>query len=256
MALALAEAGLRRFPEDWELLELAGDAALEMGHADRAEEYYRRIQATSPRLSDWARLAHVAEMRGDLAGAATLMGRALEAGFAKGAPPESIAWCYAILGELELKHGSPQMARQLYAKGREHTPDHPLVLEHLAELEARDGNLPPAESLYRGILKQHPGAALRPRLAAVLERQGKQKEAAREREESRRFFERAVEAGNESYLRPLAELELWAGSYGRAAELAARDLALRPNAESRALLMEILRAAAAAGRPVDSFSPK
>jgi len=71
-ALALAEHGLRRFPEDLELLRAAGDAALERGEMETAENYYGRAHRLSPRLSEWARLAHLAEVRGDLNAAAEL----------------------------------------------------------------------------------------------------------------------------------------------------------------------------------------
>lgn len=252
-ARAVAEEGLKRYPSDEVLLAAAGDAARETGDLEAAENYYNKLHAQAPRLISWARLAHVAELRGNLSAAATMLERAMEAGTKKAAPPETIAWCYAVLGEVELKRGKPEAARKHYRAGLERSPEHPLVLEHLAELETEQGNLAAAEAAYQRILAQRDDPNVRLRIADLLERRGKRDEAARIREEITRYFERLVEAGNEGYLRPLAELNLAAGRYQRAAALAARDVTLRPTRESQALLRKVLAAAAAAGKPVNGF---
>jgi tetratricopeptide (TPR) repeat protein len=249
-ALALAEHGLQKFPEDLELLRIAGDAALEQGELELADGYYQRAHKLSPRLSEWARLAHIAEIRGNLDEAAELLGKAIQSGYERAAPPESISWCRAVLGEVELKRGRPVEARRQYELALEASPEHPLALEHLAELEHREGNLAAAETNYRKILHGRPNPEVQLTLADILETLGKKEEAARLRSETRSFLENVVAAGHEGFLRPLAQMELAAGRYQRAAALAARDLALRPNAESRALLRKILRAAADAGQPV------
>lgn len=253
-ALALAEHGLQAFPKDGALLAVAGDAALEMGDLDQAERHYRALNQLSQRLSDWARLAHVAELRGNFDLAAGHMAKAIEAGTIRPAPVETLAWCRAVLGEIELKRGKRDEARSQYAQGLEISPGHLLVLEHLAELERLEGNLPAAEAAYRKILTTRWEAGTAVALAAVLDAQGKREEAARLRGEGQRFYERVVGEGNEGYLRQLAALDLAAGRYERAASLLARDLALRPTPEGRALLMKVLTTAAGAGKPVPAFS--
>lgn len=252
-ALALAEHGLRKFPEDLELLRIAGDTALEQGEVELAEGYYQRAHKLSPRLSEWARLAHIAEIRGKLDEAAALLGKAIQSGYERAAPTESISWCRAVLGEVELKRGRPAEARQQYEQALEASPEHPLALEHLAELEHREGNLVAAEASYRKILRGRPNPEVQLVLAGILETLGKKEEAARLRSETRSFLESAVAAGHDGYLRPLAEMELAAGRYQRAAALAARDMVLRPNPESRALFRKILQAAADAGQPVTNL---
>ena len=256
-ARALAKRGLELFSRDPELLSLAGDAALYMGDLEEAEAHYRVLHEQSQRVSDWTRLAQVAELRGNLDLAAELMNKAIEAGTIKPAPPETLAWCRAVLGEVELKRGKRDEARRQYSLGLELSPEHRLVLEHLAELEKAEGKPDAAEALYRQILKARWDANIALRVADLVDARGQREEAGRLREESRGFFERVVAEGNEGYLRPLVSLELAAGHFQRAATLAARDVALRPTAESRALLRKVLEAAAAAGKPVnDLWAPE
>lgn len=252
-ARALAEEGLKRYPTDAGLLGVAGDAALETGDLDAAEKLYSTLHARSPRLMSWARLAHVSELRGNFDASATMLERAIAAGKQKAAPPEAIAWCLAVLGEVELKRGNLGAARKDYLAGLEQSPDHLLVREHLAELETKEKNLEAAEAAYKRILSQRPDPRMRLRIAEILDLRGQHDEASNIRQEVTRVYERLVEAGNEGYLRPLAQLDLAAGRFQQAARLAARDLGLRPTPESQALLRSVLAAAAAAGKPVNQF---
>lgn len=251
-AFALAGESLKKTPGDTDLLGIAGDAAFEMGDLDAAETLYHKLHAHSQQLNTWARLAQLAEARGRLDEAAAHLEKAMETGARKGAPAESIAWCHAVLGEIRLNQGNPKQARRLYAAGLEKSPDHPLVLEHLAELEKAEGNLEASEAAYRKLLARKPDPVNQLRLAEVVAARGDHKAADDLRQKSRRQIERVVAGGNEGFLRPLAELELDAGRFERAASLASRDVALRPTAASRALLAKVLAAAAAAGRPVNA----
>ena len=107
------------------------------------------------------------------------------------------------------------------------------------------GNSRSAEDLNRRILAQREDPKAQLRLAALLLLRGEDREAARLRAAALRFYQRAVASGNEGYLRPLAVFELAAGRYARAEELQSRDVALRPTAESRAILQFIQDTAAA-----------
>src|SRR5712671_2832712 len=75
----LAEKGLKQDPKNPDLLAVAGDGALETGNLDAAADYYLRLKAITARLTTWARLAHVNEMRGNLDEAASLLQQALDA---------------------------------------------------------------------------------------------------------------------------------------------------------------------------------
>jgi len=226
-ALAVAEAGAKRFPGHGGLLAASGDAAFELGDLDRAAGYYYELLRVDDSLGSRARAARLADARGDRSRAIAQ----LEAAIASTTPtPESldaIAWCRAVLGELFLSEGDPGQARRQYDLGLEARPDHPLVLVHLAELETVGGADERAIALYRRVLRRGPEPAARLALAALLRRAGSESEAADLEREAVEFMERAVESGNDGYLRLLARVERDRGRLDRAEELALRDAAVR-----------------------------
>lgn len=254
---ALAEQGLQRAPDDITLLGLAGDGAVEMGDFAGAETYYRERARLAPALpSTWVKLARSAEIQGKLEDAAELMQKALDMAYAKPITPDGIAWIAARCAEIAMKRGKLDEARQLLTTALQEKPDHPLALEFLANLDQWQGHPQAAEADYRRLLSLRPRSPkIQLRLANLLVGVGKNDEAHLLRVESLRSFEQSVASGYEGYLRDLATLDLAAGRYQRAAELAARDVALRPTIESRALFTRILQAAEEAGQPLTGFAP-
>src|SRR5688500_17968761 len=247
-ARGLAEEGLRRFPKQTAFLEIAGDGAFETGDLEGAERHYRRLLEMKPQMTAWARLAHLYEAREDWAKAHEYQSKALEATY--GTPPtsmESRAWCRAILGEIELRLGKPAAARDQYRKGLTESPDHPLVLEHLAELDAIEGREAEAIGAYRRILAKQRNPQVEMSLAELLAKAGNKSEAAALRARAIEFMERAVASGNEGFLRPLAEERLAARRFEEAAALQVRDVLLRPTADACEVLQRIEREAISAG---------
>ena len=200
-------------------------------------------------MSAWARIAHLHEAREDWDKAHEYQTKALEATY--GTPPvtiESRAWCRAILGEIELRRGRPAAAREQYGKGLSESPDHPLVLEHLAELDAIEGRDAAAVDAYRRILAKRRNPQIEISLSELLAKAGNKSEAAALRARAIEFMERAVESGNEGFLRPLAEERLAARRFEEAAALQVRDVLLRPTPDACEVLQRIEREAKAAGR--------
>ena len=250
-AEVVAEKGLQRDPDNADLLGLAGDGALESGNLSTAEKHYQHLIETSPKLSGaWARLSHLEEVRGNLAEASRLMEKSLDANYPKPLGLTGIAWTRSILGEIEAKRGNLDEARRQYNWALNKVSDYPLALEFLADLEQWQGHPDAAEQIYRKLLSTKADPKWQASLATLLEKRGVKDEAAQLRAEARKFYEQTVAGGNEGYLRSLATLELDEHHYQRAAELAARDLALRPTTESRAIYANILKAANDAGQPL------
>lgn len=254
---ALAEQGLQRAPDDIELLGLAGDGAVEMGDHAGAETHYRERARLAPALpSTWVKLARSAEIQGKLEDAAAMMQDALDKARARGITPDSIAWIAARCAEIAMKRGKLDEARQFLNTALHEKKDHPLALEFLANLELWQGHPQAAEAAYRKLLALWPRSPkIQLRLANLLAAGGKHDEAQRLRDESLRLIEQSVAGGFEGYLRDLATIDLAAGRYRRAAELAGRDVTLRPTVESRALYAGILQAAKDAGQPLTGFAP-
>ena len=222
-----------------------------MGDLAGAEHHYRKLVKVAPqKASSWTRLSSLEEARGNLGEAAKLMEKALNASYPKPLSAAGLAWARSILGEIEAKRGNLDEARRQYMWALSKVPNDALALEFLADLDVWQGRLAEAEAGYRKILLQKPDPKIQLNIARLLERRGERDEAQRLRAEALRYYEKVVAGGNEGYLRPLATLDLEAGRYARAAELAARDMDLRPTAESRALYQSVVRAAQAAGQPV------
>ena len=247
----VAEEGLKKWTDNVELLGIAGDGALESGDLATAEKHYQHLVETSPRLSGaWARLSHLEEVRGNFAEASRLMEKSIDVSYPKPLSVGGIAWTRSILGEIEAKRGNLDEARRQYDWALNKVPDYPLALEFLADLEQWQGHPDAAEQIYRNLLSKKADPKWQMSLATLLEKRGAKDEAAQLRAEARKFYEQTVAGGNEGYLRPLATLELDEHHYQRAAELAARDLALRPTTESRAIYANIIKAANDAGQPL------
>src|SRR5262249_56853238 len=130
-----AEQGLATNPENEELLATAGDGSLETGDLDAATMYYRKLRTVSTRLTTFARLAHVAEMRGNLDEAADMLQKALDSGYQNASLPQARAWCRAVLGEIELHRGHNDLARTQYEMGLKEIPNHLRVLAHFGQLQ-------------------------------------------------------------------------------------------------------------------------
>ncbi len=255
-AQTIAEQGLSIQPTNADLLGLAGDGALETGNFEAADKHYHKLVEVAPRLaSSWARLSHLAEVRGNLEEAVKLMEKSINASYPKPLSRSAIAWSRAIIGEMEAKRGNLDEARRQYKWALVKYENHPLALEFMADLEQWQGHNNEAEAIYRTLLQIKADPKFQISLATLLEKRGAKDEAAQLRAEARRFYEQSVASGNEGYLRPLATLELASGNYQRAVELAARDLALRPTPESRVIYANILKAASDAGQSVTS-APK
>lgn len=247
----IAERGLQRDPNNADLLGLAGDGALESGDLATAEKHYQHLVETSPKLTGaWARLSHLEEVRGNLEEASRLMEKSIDASYPKPLGPAGIAWTRSILGEIEAKRGNLDEARRQYNWALNKVPDYPLALEFLADLEQWQGHPDEAEKIYRKLLSKKADPKWQASLATLIEKRGAKDEAAQLRAEARKFYEQTVAGGNEGYLRPLATLELAENHFQRAAELAARDMALRPTTESRAIYANIIKAANDAGQPL------
>ena len=246
-----AERGLRQDPDNPDLLGLAGDGALESGDLDTAEKHYRHLVEINPKLTGgWARMSHLEEVRGNLEEASRLMEKSIDASYPKPLGNIGIAWSRSILGEIQAKRGDLDEARRQYNWALNKVPDYPLALEFLADLEQWQGHPDEAEKIYRNLLSKKADPKWQASLATLLEKRGDKDEAAQLRAEARQFYEQTVAGGNEGYLRALATLELAEHHYQRAAELAERDLALRPTTESRAICANILKAANDAGQPL------
>lgn len=253
-ARVTAEKGLRDSPDHDLLLGLAGDAAVQSGDLLAGENYLRKLTNAAPRVpSNWIALAYWAEISGDLEQAAELLRQAPNASAPKPLTDERIAYVNTVLADVVSKQGNFAEARRLYDFAMTKAKDYAQARSGLADVEQYAGNDAAAEKLLRGLIESEwPNADYKVKLAGVRERLGDAAEAKSLRREAEIFYEWSVSTGYDGYLRPLATLKLADGDYVAAAKLAARDLELRPNSESRTIYQNVLNQAKAAGKPVSA----
>ncbi len=114
-ALAIARELVRQDPRDVDALATMGDALLETGQYPEAEAAFRDLQRLAPIPPVTARLANLAELKGDHSQALELMGRAATEARGQSATPKADAWYVARLGDIALAAGRLDDADRHYA---------------------------------------------------------------------------------------------------------------------------------------------
>ena len=220
-ALALAQQAWSLDPRLAGARATIGDAQLELGDYAAAEATYRTLDATGAAPTVLARLARLAELQGDNAGAIALLERAI-------AQSGDVAWYHVRLGEIFFRTGDLDRASAQYEAGRQLRPDSYLVLEHLAELNAARGKFPEAIALYQSVIARVPRGEYLQALGDLHAFMGRAQEAQPWYERARAAYLESVNQGNAHYFHHLA------GFYSDASEdpaealrWARRDLEVR-----------------------------
>jgi tetratricopeptide (TPR) repeat protein len=232
-ALSLAREYIALRPDDPTGHLVAGDALLELGEYDPAIDAYQQAMNIHPDLRSYNRAAHMRWLMGDVTGSREIMELAIDAGSAR--DPESRAWCFVDLGEIDLRRGEPELALRATGAALQLVPDYwpALVLE--ARALHRTGRLDDAIAKLQIALD-------RKATAEDLLRMGEWLEQAGRHDEAKRHFDQAL-ALAEAEPRPVA---LWLARTQREPEkalaLAEAELAERQNiAAHDAHAMALLR---------------
>ena len=151
--LLLGQAALRADPGSVRPLGVIVDAEIELGRYADAGRTLQRMLDLKPSLSSYARASYYRELHGDLSGAATAMGLAVDAG---GQAPENVAYVQTLLGTLEFDRGRIAEARRAYTIAFLRQPGFPAADAGLARVEAAQGHLPAAIRRYRGVVARLP----------------------------------------------------------------------------------------------------
>ena len=196
-ALALAQQAYAVDPRNTAALGTAGDAQLELGNYAEAETIYHQLSANESTPPIRARLARLAELKGDNRKAIDLLSP-----FA-GTAGDS-AWYRVRLGELCFRIGDLQKAEAQYEAGRRLRPESFLVLEHLAELRAAQGKFDEAITLYQRVIALAPRGEFFQALGDLYVFMGKSTEAKPWHERALNAYLKSVEQGNAHYYHHLA----------------------------------------------------
>jgi tetratricopeptide (TPR) repeat protein len=203
-ALAIAERAIKADPGTADGYAATGDAALEAGLHERADEMYARVVKMSPGYHADTRLANLAAARGDTAAAYAALSRALADGARRGLPADLMAWCHIRAGAIAWEHGDWIRAERSYNRALALVPRSYVALEHLAELRSAQRRDVAAAALYAKAI----AIAARPEfieaMGAIHQRSGRTVQAQQMFAAARDGYERAAGEGDPGAYRRLA----------------------------------------------------
>jgi len=177
-ALVLGREAHRRAPYAVRPYGVVGDALIELGRYRRAFATFDRMAALKPSIASYARIAYARELRGDRTGARSAMGLALDAA---GGVPEPTAWAHVELAKLDLGEGRLGDAKVHVDMALEIFPGYVLALEQRARVEAAEGRVKAAVATARRAVDSVPLPQFVSLLGDLLDREGRTREAARQR---------------------------------------------------------------------------
>jgi tetratricopeptide (TPR) repeat protein len=151
-AVAQAEKAIELAPEDSHAYGLLGDALLELGRYDEADQAYRKMLALDESLYSFARRSGMQSLRGNPSGAIADLRRAIDAGRSAGEPAESLAWAQWQLGAEHYAVGDLGSAEGQYLAALQTYPSYYRALAGLGQVRAAQERYEDAVDLYRRAL--------------------------------------------------------------------------------------------------------
>jgi len=155
---ALTEASSldRTAPNQPAILAIMGDAQLELGDIDAATDLYSRVETLAPGAAITARMARLAFLRGDPAGAVTQARTAEAAAGKAGVQGPSLSWYAYLAGTMQLAAGDPESAGASFDRALDAWPQSYLALAGRARAAAAVGDFDKAIDGYRAAIAVAP----------------------------------------------------------------------------------------------------
>jgi tetratricopeptide (TPR) repeat protein len=163
-ALELAGRVLDENPGNLTALAIMGDAELELGRYAQAESTYTRLRSLSDEPATLARLAHLAELKGQTDEAVQLLRRAADAERTAGGDAKDTAWYQVRLGEIDFDAGRIDAAEQTFRTVLKAVPGHHDATANLGKVLAARGQCDVAIALF----EKAAASAAEPALLAAL----------------------------------------------------------------------------------------
>lgn len=196
-ALALAQQAHAIDPRNTAALATAGDAQLELGNYTEAETIYKKLAADESTPALRARLARLAELKGDNQKAIELLRQ-------NAGTTTETAWHGVRLGEMYFRTGQLEKAGEQYDAAQKLQPESYAVLEHLAELRAAQGKFEESIALYKKVISRLPRAEFLQALGDVYAFMGKPDEARPWYDRAHAAYLKSAGQGNAHYYHHLA----------------------------------------------------
>jgi tetratricopeptide (TPR) repeat protein len=172
-ALRDAEGALKINPFSERALATRIDALVELGSYTRALAAAEEADGRRPGIPVFTRYAYVLELRGDIAGARRVLGRALDSA----SSPGDTAYVATALGQLEWSQGAYGPAVRQFTTALRADPAYLPALEGRARTQAAQGDMKAAERGLEGVVERLPLPGQLVALGEVYEARGRTVEA-------------------------------------------------------------------------------
>jgi tetratricopeptide (TPR) repeat protein len=164
--------------------QILGDALLELGDYEKAEEAFFQMQKVTGELvtfSNEVRFARLDQLHGRTGAMKTRYRNALLIASERVPPvPEEVAWCRWQLGEAAFAEGDYEKAEQSYRDALTTYPDYYRALASLGRVRAARGDLAGAIEQYEKVVKLLPDPVFVAALGDLYKLAGRAGEAARQ----------------------------------------------------------------------------
>src|SRR5215813_5905850 len=128
---------------------ILGDALMETGEYEKADDAYQKMMQLEESLYSYARRAGLKSVRGDSEGAMADLERAIAAGKTAKQPAESIAWAEWQLGNDHFTLGKLEKAEGFYRQSLATYPNYYRASAGMAQVRAAQDRYDDAIDLYR-----------------------------------------------------------------------------------------------------------
>lgn len=155
-AAAQAREAITLDPTDMDAHGVLGDAYLETGKYEQAEETYKRMMTLKESLSSYSRLSGMKSLKGDTPGAISDLKTGIQLGKQENQPKESIAWAQWQLAAEYYAIGKLAQAESEYVQALETYPRYYRSLAGLAQVRSARERFPEAIQLYREAINTVP----------------------------------------------------------------------------------------------------
>ena len=161
---------------------ILGDALMETGEYEKAENAYQKMMQLEESLYSYARRAGLKSVRGDSGGAMADLERAVAAGKTAKQPAESIAWAEWQLGNDHFTLGKLEKAEAFYHQSLATYPNYYRASAGMAQVRAAQKRYDDAIDLYRKAIAILPMPEYIAALGDVYSKIGKSDEARKQYE--------------------------------------------------------------------------
>ncbi len=236
-ALALADQILRENPKNPQALSVKITSHLALGQVEAAKEDADYLSRRFPGLASLTMRALLSMEGGKESEGLADFEKAIRS--EDFGDREGSAWARSVLGRYHLRKEQLKTARFLLSEALRIQPDYPLAMGLLAELEAKEGNVPQAEKLYRRAYELLPEPSFRVDLGAALAAAGRRAEAEALWIEAERQMRSDLERNPYGHRGELVHLLLNRANpadFPEAIRLAEAEAGIRQNRETRETL--------------------